>query len=133
MAWIQNVLDDPRTRLYPMRWQGKIYGVLRPKTLPSKAIQHAVKPTAKEKDGSVYRLYNASNKDHLYTIDHSEALACQKEGWKFKGVAWIALNKGNPVLRLVNPFNEVHPFTIDEKRLYSNLDEKNAFRGMKIR
>ena len=131
MALSQNVLDDPRARLYPMNWQGEIYGILRPKSLTPKTVP-TPKPIVKEKDGSVYRLYNACNGDHLYTIDHSEALACQKEGWKSEGVAWVAPNKGHPVLRLVNPFNGVHHFTIDETEKAALLklgrkDEGTAF------
>lgn len=132
MALSQNVLDDPRARLYPISWQGEIYGILRPKTITPTVTQPTVKPITKEKDGSVYRLYNASNGDHLYTIDHAEALECQKAGWKSEGVAWVSPSKGNPVLRLVNPFNGVHHFTLDENEKAALLklgwkDEGTAF------
>lgn len=116
-AFSQNVLDDPRARLYPISWQGEIYGVLRPKnlTIQTQTVpEPVVKPIAKEKDNSVYRLYHDASGDHLYTLSHDEAVACQKAGWKYEGVGWIAPSKGDAVLRLVNPYNGVHHFTTDE-------------------
>ena len=106
-ALSQNVLDDPRARLYPVSWQGQIYGVLRPKELSIPAV----KPIAKEKENSVYRLYNQGSGDHLYTLSHDEALACQKGGWKYEGIGWIAPKDGELVMRLCNSFNGLHHYT----------------------
>lgn len=114
-ALSQNVLDDPRARMYPISWQGDIYGILRPKTPVTQTVaEPVVKPISKEKDGSVYRLYNASNGDHLYTVDHSEAVACQKAGWKSEGVAWVSPSEGIAVMRLCNPYNGVHHYTTND-------------------
>lgn len=107
-AFSQNVLDDPRALLYPLSWQGQIYGVLRPKELTT---QPTVKPIVKEKENSVYRLYNQASGDHLYTLSHDEAVACQKNGWKYESVGWVAPKDGELVMRLCNPFNGMHHYT----------------------
>lgn len=71
----------------------------------------------KEKDNSVYRLYNKNNGDHLYTINFDEAKALVKSGWNYEGVEWVAPEKGDPVYRLYN--GQYHMFTQD-------VEEKEA-------
>lgn len=112
-ALSQNVLDDPRALLYPLSWQGDIYGILRPKKL----AKETVKPVEKEPARSVYRLYNPASGDHLYTQSHAEALSVQAGGWKYEGVAWKAPESGDLVMRLCNPYNGIHHFTTDQKEI----------------
>lgn len=69
------------------------------------------KPITKEKDGSIYRLYNKGNGDHLLTTSYNEAESAHKAGWIYEGVAWVAPKDGAPVFRLYN--NGKHLYTTD--------------------
>lgn len=58
----------------------------------------------------VYRLYNASSGQHLFTADHTEAETLANAGWTYEGVAFKA-GTGDPVYRLYNPFGGSHMLT----------------------
>ena len=62
----------------------------------------------------VYRLYNARSSEHFFTITENEKNVLSKAGWKYEGVAWYTLNKGNPVYRLYNPNTSDHFYTASE-------------------
>lgn len=82
-----------------------------------------VKKEIKVEDyGSLYRLYNPSNGDHLYTIDHDEAQKAQQSGWKYEGIAWKSPRTGDPVYRILSPDGK-HVFTSDP-------NEKKGLEGM---
>lgn len=68
-------------------------------------------------EGSIYRLYNPANGDHLYTPSYDEATACHKAGWKYEGIAWIAPASGSLVMRLYNPGDGTHHYTADQDEI----------------
>ncbi len=89
-------------------------------------------PIKKEKDQSVYRLYNKSTGDHLLTLDHKEAEAVHKAGWIYEGVAWIAPKEGDPVYRLYIDGRHIFTLNPEEKKnlvLHGAADEGVAFRS----
>lgn len=69
-------------------------------------------------DHGVYRLYNPSNGDHLFTPNHAEAENVAAMGWTYEGVAWKA-GDGEPVERLYNPNSGMHMLT-------ASTDEHNG-------
>lgn len=79
--------------------------------------QESTKAPEKGAEGSVYRLYNPNNGDHLYTTDFSEAAGVYMSGWSYEGIAWVAPASGYPVFRLYD--GKFHLFTADQ-------EEKNA-------
>ena len=64
---------------------------------------------------SVYRLYQPSNGEHLYTTDvHEKDVLYEQQGWGYEGIAWYAVNgKGEPVYRLYNANQQNHLYTTD--------------------
>lgn len=66
---------------------------------------------------TMYRLYNVSSKEHLYTSDSNEikVLTSQKNtAWKNEGAAWIAPTQSQtPVYRLHNYKSGEHHYTKD--------------------
>lgn len=92
--------------------------------LEAKPTQEAPKPVAPKKpdlikvaaEGSLYRLYNPNNGDHLLTLSNKEANNCQNAGWKYEGIAWVTPAKGDEVYRLVNPNNGYHHFALKSER-----------------
>lgn len=73
---------------------------------------------SKGEDGSVYRLYNPNNGDHMYTVDFVEAKTLASAGWSYEGIEWKAPDKGNPVYRLYDVKSGRHLFTddVEEKK-----------------
>lgn len=65
-----------------------------------------------EAEGSVYRLYNPANGDHLFTLSQYEAQSIANAGWTYEGVAWSTDGTGDIVYRLYNPTNGFHMFTV---------------------
>lgn len=62
----------------------------------------------------IYRLYNPSNGEHLYTIDANEKnVLYRHHGWGYEGVGWYAPSKGTPVYRLYNAQLQNHLYTTD--------------------
>ena len=63
----------------------------------------------------VYRLYQPSNGEHLYTTDaHERDVLYQTQGWGYEGIAWYAANgTGEPVYRLYNANQQNHLYTTD--------------------
>ena len=63
-----------------------------------------------EVENAVYRLYNPTSGDHLFTASHGEAEAVGGYGWTYEGVAWY-LGDGDPVWRFCNPNDGTHMLT----------------------
>lgn len=70
----------------------------------------------KEPERSVYRFYNATSGDHLYTISYEEGLSVLKAGWGYEGVCWIAPKEGKDVHRLYNPNTGIHHYCFEEEK-----------------
>lgn len=70
---------------------------------------------------TVYRVYDSSTGEHLYTADLSEKDGLVKSGWKDEGVAWTTPTKSTkPVYRLFNPNNGGdHFYTVDKNEVDS--------------
>ncbi len=71
-------------------------------------------------DVKVYRLFNSSSLEHLYTKDSNEVnTLTKKNGFVSEGTAWIAPSSGKPVYRLYNPKSGEHMYTIslNEKKV----------------
>jgi lipoprotein-anchoring transpeptidase ErfK/SrfK len=64
----------------------------------------------------IYRLYNSSNFEHLYTKDAGEAANLINTGWgTYEGVAWNSpVKSSKPVYRLYNPQLKDHHYTADK-------------------
>ncbi|HFH9836764.1 TPA: hypothetical protein ACGOON_000093 [Streptococcus suis] len=63
---------------------------------------------------AIYRLYNPSNGEHLYTIDLNEAkVLYTKHNWGYEGIGWYAPSKGTAVYRLYNAKLQNHLYTSD--------------------
>lgn len=69
-----------------------------------------VKASIEKVDGAVYRLYNPSTGDHLFTQSHDEAETVAGSGWTYEGVAWY-VGDGDPVERLYNSYSALHMLT----------------------
>lgn len=128
-AFSQNVCADPRALLWPLSYQGTVFGILRPR-LPKQEPMKEITPVKEEKYGSVYRLYNPVNGDHLYTISFAEARACQSAGWEYEGVVWNAPSKGDSVYRLLNPNNRKHHYTTDSDESKALVDLGWIYEGV---
>ena len=75
-------------------------------------------------DSSVpmYRMYDPSSGEHLYTSDTNEKNELiSKHNWRYEGIGWYAPTSGKPVYRLYNPKTGEHHYTMDE-------NEKNTRR-----
>lgn len=73
--------------------------------------------TAFANEIKVYRLYNNSNGEHLYTTSTAEVNAITKNGWFNEGTAWISPSEGDPVFRLYHPGNGMHLYTTDQNEI----------------
>lgn len=63
---------------------------------------------------NVYRLYNPSSSEHLFTRDSNECGVLEGRGWIYEGVGWTSSTvSGAPVYRLYNPRNGDHHYTLD--------------------
>ena len=62
----------------------------------------------------IYRLYNRSNGEHLYTTSlHEKTVLYEEHGWGYEGIAWYAPDGGTPVYRLYNAGHQNHLYTSD--------------------
>lgn len=62
----------------------------------------------------VYRLYNGTNGEHLYTTDaHEVNVLVKTYGWQYEGIGWTSPEQGDPVYRLYNPSLRNHLYTTD--------------------
>ncbi len=60
----------------------------------------------------IYRLYNPSSGEHLYTASADERASLGANGWSDEGIAWYAPRTSDyPVYRLYNPNNGDHMYT----------------------
>lgn len=92
-----------------LRYKGFVYGNEVVEEKPSEPIK-----IQEGKKGSVYRLYNPNNGDHLYTVNLGEAKACQIAGWIYEGIAWVSPESGDPVFRFYNSKTGRHLYTSDQ-------------------
>ena len=60
----------------------------------------------------IYRLYNKSTKEHLFTPSANEYKVLPAYGWTQEGVAWYAPKSGKGVYRLYNPRTKDHHYTV---------------------
>ncbi len=71
-------------------------------------------PTAKIDTQPLYRLYNPSTREHLYTASKKEHDGLIPWGWQSEGIAWYApLSSNTPVYRLYNKYSSEHFYTTD--------------------
>ena len=61
----------------------------------------------------IYRLYNVSTHEHLYTKDVNEQKVLSINGWQYEGIGWYAPNSGVSVYRLYNSTLKNHLYTTD--------------------
>ncbi len=61
----------------------------------------------------VYRLYNKSTQEHLFTTSKNEYDTLPDYGWRQEGCAWVAPKTGKGVYRLYNPKTSDHHYTAD--------------------
>jgi len=64
----------------------------------------------------VYRFYNSTSGDHLYTTSEAEKDALRNSGWTYEGIAFYSLNNSNSsaaVYRVYNPYSGEHHYTKD--------------------
>lgn len=63
----------------------------------------------------VYRLYNQTTGEHLYTsnmVEVNSLTTLYATPWKFEKAAWCGTTTGKPVYRVYNPNNEDHHYTV---------------------
>lgn len=75
------------------------------------------------KQGSIYRLYNPTTGDHLYTANVNETRVCMNDGWTYEGICWIAPESGDPVYRLLMSGRHIFTTSEEEKKV---LTERGA-------
>lgn len=79
--------------------------------LPCKTAEAADQST---ETVAIYRLYQPSNYEHLYTTSKREVRILSREhNWTYEGVAWFAPSSGTPVYRLYNAELQNHLYTTD--------------------
>ena len=59
----------------------------------------------------VYRLYNPTTSEHLWTTDANEYASLRSLGWDQEGEAWYSPTTGTGVYRLYNPVLGTHHYT----------------------
>lgn len=65
-------------------------------------------------DNGIYRLYNPTTRQHLFTSDHNEAQVLANSGnWNYEG-APFRYGTGGRVVRLYNPFSGGHMLTTND-------------------
>ena len=105
-----NIVNLPYDATYPTAFRPKCF------TNNAPIEQENTKAPEKGADGSVYRLYNPNNGDHLYTTNYFEATGVYMSGWDYEGIAWVAPLAGEPVYRVLNPTDGTHAFATAEER-----------------
>lgn len=67
---------------------------------------------------AVYRLYNPSTNEHLYTTDANEYdTLWRKHGWGKEGIGWYAPSSGTAIYRLYQPGLDNHLYTTDQNEI----------------
>ena len=107
-------LSRPHIHQYTSSWQmdGRVYDrnvLIRPFT------DSKPKPTP-QPAGSIHRLYNPANGDHLYTPSYDEAQKACESGWNYEGIGWVAPASGTPIYRMLNPNDGTHAFGPEAER-----------------
>ena len=80
-------------------------------------------------DGGVYRLYNASSGQHMYTADHGEAEALATAGWSYEGASYRQ-GSGAEVYRLYNPYTGGHNWTTSALEVGQSVISGWAYEGV---
>lgn len=63
----------------------------------------------------IYRLYNTSSMEHLYTKDAVEKDDLRRRGWRYEGIGWVSpISSNTPVYRVFNPVSGEHHYTLDQ-------------------
>ncbi len=65
----------------------------------------------------VYRMYNKTTGEHLFTRVKSEYDRNAKIGWIKEGIAWHSASSGTPVYRLLNLKTKDHHYTKDKHEI----------------
>ncbi|MBM7636681.1 hypothetical protein [Streptococcus saliviloxodontae] len=68
-------------------------------------------------DTAIYRLYNPSLKEHLFTADQNEYNVLASRGWSQEGQSWIAPDEGVAVTRLYSKITHKHLYTTDANEI----------------
>ncbi|MBM7636803.1 hypothetical protein [Streptococcus saliviloxodontae] len=68
-------------------------------------------------DSSIYRLYNPTLQEHLFTADANEYNVLASRGWRQEGTAWYAPDGGSPVTRLYSKITHKHLYTTDSNEV----------------
>ncbi|MBM7635874.1 hypothetical protein [Streptococcus saliviloxodontae] len=68
-------------------------------------------------DSSIYRLYNPTLKEHLFTSDTNEYDVLSSKGWNQEGLAWYAPDNGQQVTRLYSKITHKHLYTTDQNEV----------------
>lgn len=86
--------------------------------------------TAPIEGGNVYRCYNPSTGDHMYTTSEIEKDTLLKNGWLDEGIAWKSPKTGQGVFRFYNPSNGDHMYTTDFEEVTSMINQGWIFEGV---
>lgn len=119
-----NIIDLPYSATYSTAFRPKCFAKIEDPEEPPKIVPG--------KSGSIYRLYNAANGDHLYTQSISEANSLLQIGWIYEGIGWIAPKEGDPVYRLYAEGRHIFTTNPAEQKnmiLQGAVDEGIAFRS----
>lgn len=77
-------------------------------------------------EGTVYRLYNPADGDHIYTVNADEAKGLYDAGWDLETSPGMTSGKdGVPIYRLTNDASREHMFTADKRE--KNKLSKNGW------
>lgn len=61
---------------------------------------------------TLYRAYNPTSGEHLFTTNTIEIPYISQFGWRDEGVAWAVPSTGQPVYRMLNPNTADHHYTL---------------------
>ena len=71
----------------------------------------------------VYRLYNETNREHLYTTNPNERDMCISVGWKDEGIGWYAPARSDwPVRRLYHAPSGSHVYSQNPEEMAMLVD-----------
>lgn len=78
------------------------------------ASDASIQEQASKATVKVYRLYNPTTGEHLYTTDYNEKTTLYNDyDWGYEGIAWYSATSGTPVYRLYQPGLGNHLYTTD--------------------
>lgn len=83
-------------------------------------------------NSAVYRLYNISTGEHMFTANYIEANSLYQGGWINEGIGWIQ-GTNDAIYRLYNPNNKTggtHMFSSNLKEVNSLLNDGWKYEGV---